>query len=74
MNYSEAVVAVDNIVNDYSYGVYIIDFVKALALHIHLTVNTVNALYPAGKACIRNNELDSVAYLFLNTVKVFLPF
>ena len=70
MNYSETVITVDNIINNYSDGINIIDFVKALALHIHLTVNAMNTLDSAGNARIRHNKLYSFADFFLNTVKI----
>ena len=70
MNYSEAVVAVDNVVNYNSDGIDVVNFVKALALHIHLAVNSVNALDSAGNTAVGHNLLDPVADLLLNTVKV----
>ena len=70
VNYSETVVTVDNVVNDNSDGIDVVNLVEALALHIHLTVNSVNTLDSAGNTAVGHNLLDPVADLLLNTVKV----
>ena len=70
MNYSETVVTVDNVVNDNSDGIDVVNLVEALALHIHLTVNSVNTLDSAGNTAVGHNLLNPVADLLLNTVQI----
>ena len=63
MDYAEAVIAVNDGINDYSDGVYIINLVKILILHIHFAIYAVNGFDSAADLSAGNNGF----YSFLNS-------
>ena len=69
MNYAEAVIALENRVNDDSYGVNVVNFIYSPALHIGLSVYSVNALYAAGDVRVGNLPQHAVAYLLFDIVQ-----
>ena len=60
-------------VHDDTDSIYVVDFVEVSALHIHLAVDTVEALYPALQKELHALFVQSFPYLFLNGIQKTLP-
>ena len=69
VNYAEAVIAIYNAVNYYTYGVDVVYFCKIFVLHIHFAVNAVYALYSALNSRLFYNARDSLAYLIFHRLQ-----
>ena len=64
MNHSEHIIAIVYRVNNYSDGIYVVNFVKCLSLKIHFAVNSVYRLDPAVDVEIFKVKLGQ-AFLYL---------
>ena len=56
-------------VHDDTDSIYVVDFVEVSALHIHLAVDAVDALYPALQKELHALFVQSFPYLFLDGVQ-----
>ena len=73
VNNTKAVIAVYDLINNYSDGIDVVYFVKAFVLHIHFAVYAVNAFYSALNVAIGHNLFNSLGNLPLYLLKIFAP-